>query len=504
MFHTQGHEVIAWIEKHCLLTAADYVGKPFVLMPWQRQLLLELFEVERDERMAGGWRRVHRWALIGIPKKNGKTELAAALALYFLIADDEGAPLIICGAASDQQADLVFGAAKTMCEMSPSLRDVTETFRTEILVRNKVGAKLKRVAAAAGTNDGANIHVCVLDELHEWAGAKGRSVWTVLTNGTGARKQPMILQITTAGSDEESIGYEQYAYGCQVREGVVDDPRYYFYWIEPADEAADYTDPELWQAVNPSWGLILQREFYEDQLGKKRESEFRRYFLNQWTEQEDIWEAASLWDGLIGRPVFEEAEPLYVAIDIGRRNDTSAVVWVQWNDGVLHVGQRIWENPFAQDDPRRSQWRLNTVEVENFLRELFDRFPVPAAEDEEEGEMPGPAFFYDPHFFHRSAETLEGEGMNMVEFPQTDARMVPASQRLFELIKGGQLVHDGDPSMRRHVRSVVAKEKERGWRISKPTGSRKHIDGAVALAMAAFEATQHLGDDDDGDGFNVW
>lgn len=488
---TTGHHVIAWIETHCVLTAADYIGKPFTLMPWQKRLLLELFEVVADDRAPGGWRRRHRWALIGIPKKNGKTELAAALALYFVVADEEGAPLVIAAAASDSQADLVFGAAKIMCEMSPTLKAITEPYQSEILVTGKPGAKIVRVAAASGTNDGKNIHVAVLDELHEWRGKRGEDVWNVLTNGTGARKQPMVIQITTAGSDEESIEYRQYEYGCRVRDGEVDDPRFYFYWIEPADPECDYRDLEQTRLVNPSWGVVLGPDFYEDQLTKKTEATYRRYFMNQHTEAEEIWEAAGLWDGLAGYPEEDPAEPLYVGVDVGLRNDSCAVSWCQWLGGEkVHVHQQIWENPFPRDDARHGEWKMSIVLVEKLLRELYQRFPEPAVEDEDEGYLAGPGFYYDPHFFARSAELLEGDGLNMVEFPQTDSRMVPASQRLFELVKRDELVHDGDPTMRRHVRSVVAKEKERGWRISKPTGSRRHIDAAIAAAIATYNCTE--------------
>lgn len=495
-FWTTGHHVIAWIERHCVLTAAHYIGRPFRLLSWQKQLLLELFEVAPN--LAYGapdeprWLRRYRWALIGIPKKNGKTELVAALGLYFLVADDEPAPLVVCAAASDNQADLVFGAASTMVRMSPTLSQVCQPFASQIEVHGKPGAILKRVAAVSGTNDGPNIYVALLDELHEWTGKKGEGTWNVLTQGGGARRQPMVIQITTAGSDEETKCYSQYEYGVRVRDGSTDDHAFYFYWIEPEREDVDHRLEETWAAVNPSWGLILRPEFYRDQLTKKTEAVFRRYFLNQWTEADEIWEAAGLWDGLVGAVHLEEDLPLFVGIDVGRRSDSTAVVACQWHDDEarLHVAQTIWVNPYPRDDPRHRLWKLNTVKVEDLLRTYRVDFPVPAMDDEDEGPQDGPAFLYDPHFFNRSADMLSAEGLNMVETPQTDSRMVPASQRLFEIIKGGMLVHDGDAEARRQIRSVVAKEKERGWRIARPLGSRKHIDFAVALAMAAFEATR--------------
>ena len=181
MKRSQGARVCRFIEQYCCFTNGEWIGRPFRLQPWQRRIIYELFEVGDDDV------RRYRWALVGVPKKNGKTELAAALALYFLLGDDEPSPLVVCAAASDEQADLVYGAAKTMVTMSPTLSQICTPFDKEILVPSKPGAKLQRVAAVAGTNDGKNIHAVICDELHEWQGDKGEKVWNVLTNGTGAR-----------------------------------------------------------------------------------------------------------------------------------------------------------------------------------------------------------------------------------------------------------------------------------------------------------------------------
>ncbi len=463
---TRGFAVIKWIEWHCVHTQAEWIGRPFRLLTWQKLWILLLFAVDP----AGV--RIIRWALLGVPKKNGKTELLAALALYLLIGDGEPSPLVVIAAASDEQADLAFGAAATMCRQSKTLSQITEVYDREILVPSIPGAKLKRVAAAAGTNDGQNIHAVICDELHEWTGTKGRQVWTVLTNGTGARRQPLVLQATTAGFDMEgTVCGQQYTYGQSVADGEVEDPHYLMEWIQ-APDGCDYRDPEMWRVANPSWGITIPDpdEFFRDQLTKKTESEFRRYFLNQWVEAADLWEPATLWDGLKGPAELNPALPLYVGVDVGVKHDCSAVVWAQVQEGKRVVlRSRVWENPWAPESRQHQAWRPARTK----------------------GVM-GPAFMYDPHFFERSAQMLTGDGLNMLEFPQSDARMIPASQSLFELVKQGTVMHDGDPALRRHIRNVVAETKPRGWRISKPPGSRRHIDAAVATAIAVFEAARTL------------
>lgn len=492
---TYGGYVAEWIETHCVLTDSDYAGQPFELMPWQRRLLYEAFEVVEGVGRDGSprWIRKHTWVLLGIPKKNGKTELVGGLGVFFLVGDDEPAPNVIGAAASEEQAGLMFTSSRRMSEWSPTLRQLAEVTEKKITVPGKRGAQLVKVAAAAGTNDGKNIYVTLIDELHEWITKKHNGVFTVLTQGGGARVEPLNWMITTAGSEEDSQCFAFYEHGVGVRSGEIEDPKFYFCWFE-APEELDFRSYEARKAANPSFGLILKDDFYEDMLTKRSEAEYRRYFLNQWTEHEDIWEAATLWDGLAGRPELVDWRPTFVGVDIGRKNDSTAVVWVQWDDDaeMLQVAQRLWVNPYPPNDSRRGSWKLNVSEVENHLRELRERFPVATlpGEDTDDELVPGPAFMFDPHFFSRSADDLEDEGLNMIEFPQTDTRMVPASQRLFELIKSGRLVHDGNPAARRQIRSVVAKEKERGWRISKPAGSRKHVDFAIALAECAWPATE--------------
>lgn len=481
---TQGKRVCRWIERYCVFTDAEWIGQPFRFQPWQRRLVYELFEANED-----GTRR-HRWALIGMPKKNGKTTLAAAIALYLLIGDEEPSPLVACAAASEEQADLVFGAAKTMCEMSLPLKRITERYDKEIVVPSISGARLIRVAAAVGTNDGKNLHGVICDELHEWAPPKGDNVWNVLTNGIGARRQPLILQITTAGYDlEGTICGQQYTHGRRVQSGEVDDPTYYFWWREaPAD--ADYRDPATWEAANPSYGVTVQAPFFRDQLTKKTEAVFRRYFLNQWTTSEEIWIPETTWDACKAPDLdLDPALPLYVGIDMAHSNDSAAVVCVQRQETRTVVRARVWDNPYPRTHAQHEHWRISPLEVEHHLRDLSARFPVPAA-DIDGISKAGPAFYYDPAWFSRSAPVLEGDGLAMIEFPQTDARMVPASQTLFQMATEGLLAHDGDPVLKRHVLNAVADHRPRGWRLSKPRGSRRKIDACIALAIGVYGAQE--------------
>ena len=156
-FPTRGDLVIRFIERYCVHVDGEWLGTPFLLRSWQKDMIREMFRIRPD-----GIRR-YRWGTIGLPKKSGKTTLAAALGLYFLLADEEPAAMVPVAAASEDQADLVFGAARRMCQLSPRLSALTECYEREILVPSLPGSRMRRVAANAGLNDGLNISACVID-----------------------------------------------------------------------------------------------------------------------------------------------------------------------------------------------------------------------------------------------------------------------------------------------------------------------------------------------------
>ncbi len=473
---TRGGRVIKFIEQHCVYSDGPWIGKPAQLLPWQKQFLYELFEIDPETH-----RRRYRWCLLGVPKKNGKSQLIAWLGLYFLLADGEPAPLVVVAAASEEQADLVYGMAKTCCEMSPTLSQMVEPWEKEILVPSSPGAKLQRLAASAGTNDGKNIHVVICDELHEWTGHKGRAVWNVLTNGQGARQQPMVLQITTAGWDDETICNQEYQYGKQVQNGEIDDDAYYFRWYEPSDPNADHRNPAVWEEANPSFGVTVHEAFLENQIAKKTEGVFRRYFLNQWTASEEVWLEHGAWEACVIPGVdLVDGEPTYVGVDASTKHDATAVVAGQWIDDRLVLKAWIWEPPVDRGSGQPIDgWQMPEDELEALLRELYSRYELQVVAS-------------DMAWVRRMMQQLELEGWPVLEVPQTAKRMVPATQTLHEMIKNQEVAHDGDPAFARHIKGAAVIQVsggDGGFRLSKGR-ARKANDAAICAAIVAHEATQ--------------
>ncbi len=523
---SRGDYVIDWIETHCVYTVGRWLGKPVNLLEWQKDFIRLMFAVDPTSGM-----RWYRWVLLGVPKKNGKTELAGWLALYFMIGDNEPGAWVACAASADHQADLVFGAAKRCAEWSPTLSKVCVATDREITVPSLPGARLVRVTAGTGTNDGPSWHAIICDELHEWPDPKGTKLWEILTNGIGGREQPIILQITTAGFDLETVCGQQYLLGKQLVQDHTIDPYYLFYWFEPDDENVDHSSLDVWKDVNPSWGATLPypEKYLRDQFTKKTESTFRRYFLNQWVEAEDLWLPYGTWDQCEDQAYDLDPElPLYVGVDGALKRDTFAIVaWQRqeiddpdelerFEDLYRELGIetparftrdviRSWmfENPYPRGHPAHEGWKLNLQEPMTKLRELRQEFQQPAAMDEDEWEIEGPIMGYDPYALELVASDLRDEGLNMVEFPQTDARMCPASELVYEKVVTGVVAHDGSPRLRRHIQSAVPKVKERGWRITRPKGVRQPIDGCTAFVMAGHLAYT-TPEPEENDGPSIW
>lgn len=481
--YTLGEEVCDWIERWCVLPSGDHIGQPFALMPWQRAWIHELYRCTEDYTLR------YTWSLLGVPKGNGKSPLVAALALYHLLGDnDEPDPWVVVSAASDKQADMVFDAAKRICELSPALNAATDRYRWEIQVKGGTG-KLERVAASKGKLDGKLISFLVMDELHEWE----KTNWTVLTGGALKRLRAQIVQITTAGYDRESVCYQEYEKGLRLATGELKDPSYLFTWFGAPEEAAkgeNYRSPAVWEAVNPAWNVIVHEQTLRKVLNQP-ENDFRRYRLNQWVKAESAWLPPGAWDRCNAGPFeLEAGQPAAGAWDASTKRDSTARVLAQartCDAGRTHyrVKGRAWERPNGPDGQPLEGWRVPMAEVVADIRGCFARYDL--------SEL---GMAYDPAFIAWEADELEAGGLLMVEFPQTPTRMVKATAALYELIAvececgRPRLEHDGDPTLARHISGLQARMVRGGGQMLEKKDRGALIDMGIALAMAVASVNQ--------------
>lgn len=425
-------------------------GEKLVVETFQRTILKDYFRGVTE-------------TVVLLPKKNGKTTLLAALALFHL-RHTENAECVIAAHSRDQ-ADVMFKQAVKMIRAS-GLEDefhVKGGFR-EIRYRGIETSRVRVLAADADTADGVIPTLALVDELHRH---KSADLYGVFRDGLGPRNG-QIITISTAGSDDESplgvLRSKAYEQGTVERVGPyrrVESPHFVMHeWA--MDDGQDVHDLVLVAEANPaSWQT-------ETQLAQRLNSpsmtphRWKRFACNIWTDVEEPWIQEREWDACVGGVDLDAADSWVLGVDVGQVYDSSAVVIAGRVGDDIHVSVRLFDP--APGSP------VQMAEVEAYVSGVA-----------ESGRVRGIA--YDPFRFQRSAEVLEERGLLMVEMPQTNTQMVPASNTLYDLVRERRLVHDGDPDLRRHVMAGVAMEVESGWRISKRK-SRKKIDALVALAMA--------------------
>ena len=318
---TAATAAVLFFERLLRHTKGEWAGEPFQLQAWQRdEIVRPLFGWKR----ADGTRRFRR-AYIEIPRKNGKSTISAGIALALLMLDAEPGVEVYSAAADRQQAAIVFDAASTMVQESPALAKFAEVYRREIRVP-KLNGIYRVLSADAPTKHGLNAHGVIFDELHA---QPNRELWDVLATSMGSRRQPMLVMITTAGYDRESICWEMHQYAQQVLRGDVDDPSFFAY-IAAAEQEDDWTSPATWAKANPGLGVTVKRDYLEAEAQRAKQvpayqNTFRRLHLNQWTSQESRWLDMTAWDRCGGELPDLSGRVCYGGLDLASTTDIAAL-----------------------------------------------------------------------------------------------------------------------------------------------------------------------------------
>lgn len=482
-------------------TIGTWFNKPFELIDWQEQIVRDVFGTLKPD----GYRQFNT-AYIEIPKKQGKSELAAAVALYLLCCDGEESAEVYGCAADRNQASIVFKVAADMVELEPSLRSRCKVSRAKKTITYLPTNSVYQVLSAeAYSKHGFNVHGVVIDELHT---QPNRKLYDVMTKGSGdARKQPLFFLITTAGDDTKSIGYEVHQKAKDLLEGRKHDPTFYpvIYGADPED---DWTDPKVWKKANPSLGITVTIDKIKDacrsaQETPSEENSFRQLRLNQWVKQAVRWMPMEKWDKCKTdfKPEDLEGRICYGGLDLSSTTDITAFVLVfppTKDDDNYYILPYLWipeenmDRRVAKDHVPYDLWEhqgyIQTTEgnvihygfIETFIEDLGKKYNIKEISFDRWGAV-------------QMTQDLDNMGFTVIPFGQGFKDMSPPTKELMNLVLAGRLRHNGHPVLRWMMDNVCVRTDPAGNIKMDKSKSTEKIDGAVATVMELDRAIRNDG-----------
>lgn len=487
-------------------TKGEFYNKPFDLLPWQEKIVRDIFGTLKPDGC-----RQFTTAYIEVPKKCGKSELAAAVALYMLCADGEQRAEVYGCAADREQSSLVFDVSCDMIRLCPALKKRCAIRPSRKAITYKpTNSTYKALSADVAGKSGVNVSALVFDEL--WV-QKDRKFFDMMTKGTSdARRNPLHFIITTAGNDVNTICYEMHQKAVDIMEGRKADPTFYpvIYSAGPDD---DWKDPEVWKKANPSLGITISMEKVRQacesaQQNPSEENAFRQLRLNQWVKQTIRWMPMDKWDAC-AFPVDEDdltGRVCYGGLDLSSTSDLTSFSLVFPPDdpdtGKYEILPFFWlpEDTLpirvARDHVLYDVWErqgyIHTTEgnvihygfIEKFIENLGKKFNIREIAFDRWGAV-------------QMTQDLEDMGFTIVPFGQGFKDMSPPTKELMKLVLEKRIAHGGNPVLRWNMDNVTIRQDPAGNIKADKAKSTEKIDGAIATIMALDRAIR-CGIDDGG------
>ena len=477
-------------------TKGIWAGKPFELLDWQEQIIRDLFGIIKPN----GYRQFNT-AYIEIPKKNGKSELAASVALLLTCGDFEERAEVYGCAADRGQASIVFEVAADMVRMCPALsRRVKILTATKRIIYLPTNSFYQVLSAEAYSKHGFNVHGVVFDELHT---QPNRKLFDVMTKGSGdARTQPLFFLITTAGTDNHSICYEQHQKAIDLIEGRKNDSTFYPV-IYGASEEDDWTKRKTWIKANPSIGETIGFDKVQAACDSARqnpgeENSFRQLRLNQWVKQTVRWMPMNKWD-LCGFKIDNNSlngRVCYGGLDLSSTTDITAFVLVfppvDKSDKYIikpyfWIPEECLDLRVRRDHVPYDVWlktgHLEITEgnvvhygyIEKFIEDLGTKYNIKEIAFDRWGAV-------------QMVQNLEGMGFTVVPFGQGFKDMSPPTKELMKLVLEQKIAHGKHPVLRWMMDNIFIRRDPAGNIKPDKEKSTEKIDGAVATIMSLDRA----------------
>jgi phage terminase large subunit-like protein len=493
-----GERVVRFIEGYCRHHKGEWNGRALLLEPWQKWLIRTLF----GWRRADGTRRFRK-AWIEIPRKNGKTELAAAIGLYLLIADGEAGAEVYTTATKRDQAAICHTAAREMVRASPNLARFVHVPKKEHgnLVCSRLGSKMQILASDSGTLDGLSPSGDIRDEVHQW---KDPRLAGVLDTATGARRQPMTVEITTAGVyDVEAVGWQHHEYAMHVLQGAFEDDRT-FAFIAAIDEEDDPWAEDVWRKANPNLGISPKLDYIREQVEEARrlphkQNEILRDHFNRWTQQVTRWLPIDNWNACYR----EDLDVASLAgrecvggLDLSSTNDLTAFVLLfEQPDGTIDALSRFWlpeetvEAAIKKGMRHYEQWAK-----EGLLRTTpgnvvdYDFIRAEVGELGKQYEIREIAF--DPYNATQMSNDLQADGFLLVKTRQGFTTLSEPSKLLEVKVLSGKFRHNSPVLRWNGLNASIDTDAAGNIKPVKDVKRANKIDGIAATVTALSRLVQ--------------
>jgi phage terminase large subunit-like protein len=468
----------------------EFAGRPLKLDKWQAdEIIRPIFGWKRKD----GTRKI-RTCYVEIPRKNGKTTIAAGVGLYLTFSDNEPGAEVYSAASDREQAAIAFDLAKSMVVGEPALQKRSEVFRRSIVIAS-TGSSYKVLSADAKSKHGFNGHGIIFDEFHA---QPNRELYDVLHTSTGARRQPLEFIITTAGVyDPESIAWQLHSYALRVQSGEIDDPTFHAV-IYSTPKEADYRNPKVWAAANPGMGISVKADYLAAEAKRAEEepsyeNTFRRLHLNQWTEQVTRWIKKEEWEACATEMPDLTGRPCFPALDLSTTTDISALSLdfpPRSDDEPHYLLPFFW----CPENKVRKASQTDRVPYDAWVRDgymeatpgdVIDYAFVRARVNELSKKYQFGPFAYDPWNAMQLALQLgEEDGFTMVEHRQGFISMNEPSKEFERLVISRKIRHGGNPVMDWMISNVALKQDAAGNIKPDKSKSTGRIDGVVASVMS--------------------
>jgi phage terminase large subunit-like protein len=476
-----------------------YAGQPIRLEPWQQFIVGSSFGWKHVET---GLRRF-RTAYKEVPRKNGKSIIESGLAISLAFFDNEPGAEVVCAATKKDQAQIVFGGSKTLVRQSPQLSKRIGAFKNSLHIVSKEQS-LRPLGADADTLDGLNIHGAVVDEVHAH---RTRAMVDVLDTATGAREQPFIDYITTAGFDQRSVCWQLRTYSVQVLEGLWSDETW-FAFITGIDDGDDWMQESSWQKANPNYGVSVSADDLRRKVNRAMRSpeelpSFLCKHLNVWTQAAGKAVDLSRWDtpentGPVGWLDLRDrcrSKPCVVGLDLANTTDIAAAVFLfDQPDASIAVVPFFW----IPEERLRDRVRRDRVPYDVWLEMgAIEATPGPIIDyryiQQRLNHLGKEVYVvkeigFDPWNAVQLATDLgpDGDGFQVVMVRQGTRNLNEPTKAFLDRITAGTVRHGGHPVLRWMVSNLVLKTDPAGNVMPDKERSIEKIDGVSALVTGLF------------------